>query len=251
MSRDGIRHEGEEDFAKPIARALLRDARLSFGARGLFVYLWDLPKGWKVNSAHLATQSPAGKDAIRSMLAELAAVGAMSTEAILQEEGKGKFCGTRWVVYAPKLWAVEAPLSNKKTERGETRPSVPPTVGEPASKVLRGFKDHKVEGKGAAATDLAIIQNDADQYLLDSLIDKFGDAKIEAAAIQLARDGKRPYPSFIKKIIEADEKTAKKQAEKQSQGEPESKRAANTIPRDEARVRLAAAKKAITGYGAA
>ena len=38
-----IRREGEINYAKPLARALLRDSRLSFGARGLFAYLWDLP----------------------------------------------------------------------------------------------------------------------------------------------------------------------------------------------------------------
>lgn len=62
-----IRREGEINYAKPLARALLRDERLSFGARGLFSYLWDLPAGWKTNSNHLATVSPHGRDAIRTL----------------------------------------------------------------------------------------------------------------------------------------------------------------------------------------
>jgi hypothetical protein len=50
-----IRREGEVNYSKPLARALLRDSRLSFGARGLFAFLWDLPGGWRTNTAHLAS----------------------------------------------------------------------------------------------------------------------------------------------------------------------------------------------------
>lgn len=55
---------GEVHYSKPMARALLRDVRLSFGARGLFAFLWDLPKGWKPNLAHLVTMNPKGREAV-------------------------------------------------------------------------------------------------------------------------------------------------------------------------------------------
>lgn len=43
---DSLVREGKVSYAKPIHRALLRDARLSFGARGLFAFIWDLPRNW-------------------------------------------------------------------------------------------------------------------------------------------------------------------------------------------------------------
>jgi len=143
-----IRREGEINYAKPLARALLRDSRLSFGARGLFSFLWDLPQGWRANSSHLISQSPQGKDAVRTLLKELEAVGAMRDEVI--RGAGGKLAGKRWVLVSPDRWAVEAPLSTltKKTpdpgaapeaistEGRVSRLSEKPTIGETATKVL-------------------------------------------------------------------------------------------------------------------
>ncbi|MHB1619836.1 MAG: hypothetical protein ACYCTY_07640 [Sulfuricella sp.] len=146
-----IRREGEVDYSKPLARALLRDGRLSFGARGLFAFLWDLPSGWKTNSIHLAGMSPQGRDAVRTLLKELEAVGAMRDEAI---RGKGgRLAGSRWVLVTPERWAIESPLSIHKTpetapgagstERRVFRSSGNPKVGKPSTKVYQGEGDSK------------------------------------------------------------------------------------------------------------
>lgn len=141
---DYLVREGEVDFARPLPRALLRDSRLSWGARGLFAFLWDLPGGWRPNSRHLAVMGPDGRDAVRARLAELVAVGALRFEPIPAAEG-GRFCGKKWVLRAAELWAREAPLAADKT--AETAPdgqvtegrisrlSDSPTVGKPTSKV--------------------------------------------------------------------------------------------------------------------
>lgn len=130
-----IRREGEVEFSKPLARALFRDSRLSFSARGLFAFLWDLPADWLIRSTWLATRGPDGKDAIRARLAELRTVGAMRIEPIRADDGK--VAGTRWVLISPDKWAKAAPLRHP-TESGISRLSVFPTVGEPAAKVLQG-----------------------------------------------------------------------------------------------------------------
>lgn len=137
MSSIEIRREGEVEFSKPLARALFRDSRLSFSARGLFAFLWDLPADWLIRSTWLATRGPDGKDAIRARLAELRAVGAMRIEPIRSADGK--VAGTRWVLISPEKWAKAAPLSHS-TESGISRLSAFPTVGEPATKVLQGVK---------------------------------------------------------------------------------------------------------------
>lgn len=146
-----IRREGEVDYSKPLARALLRDGRLSFAARGLFAFLWDLPCGWKTKSDHLAKMSPQGRDAVRTLLKELEAVGAMRDEAI-REKG-GRLAGRRWVLVTPERWAIESPLSTHKTPEtvsgaGSTegrvfRSSENPKVGKPSTKVYQVEGDLK------------------------------------------------------------------------------------------------------------
>ena len=93
---DYLVREGETEFSKPIARAVLRDGRLTFGARGLFTFLWDLPHGWRPNVEHLSKMGPEGKDAVRTKLRELQSVGAMRIEPI--QDGKGRLSGKRWVL---------------------------------------------------------------------------------------------------------------------------------------------------------
>lgn len=108
-----ILREGEISDSKPMPRALLRDGRLSFGARGLFAYLWDLPSGWRTNSEHLSTVSPQGRDAVRTLLKELEKAGAMRSEAIRNEQGL--MAGKRWILISPDRWAIDRPLSSKKS----------------------------------------------------------------------------------------------------------------------------------------
>lgn len=145
MMWDQLVREGEVDFAKPLARALLRDARLSWGARGLFAFLWDLPAGWRPNSIHIAKMGPDGRDAVRARLAELEKVGALRIE-LIRGEG-GQLAGKRWVLVAPERWARESPLSGGSTpktlsdvgitEGRISRSSANPKIGKPNSKVLQ------------------------------------------------------------------------------------------------------------------
>ena len=98
-----IIREGEIDFSKPLPRALLRDSRLSFGARGLFAFLWDLPRGWSPCLAHLVKMAPEGRDALRARLGELQRVGAIRIEANREDEAgnqlpAGQIAGRRWVL---------------------------------------------------------------------------------------------------------------------------------------------------------
>jgi len=104
----GLAFEGREAMAVPVPRALVRDARVSWAARGLFIFLWDLPEGWAPRSSHLKKMGPGGRDAMRSILRELEAVGALRLEKIRTAQ---RVVGTRWVVRAPALWALEAPLA--------------------------------------------------------------------------------------------------------------------------------------------
>lgn len=139
---DFLVREGHVAFAKPLPRALLRDRRLSWAARALFAFLWDLPLGWRPNARHLAQMGPDGRDAVRARLAELEAVGALRFEPIPAGEG-GRLAGRRWVLRAAEMWAVEAPLATEPPPNGRFtddrifRFSENPIFGKSAPKVHR------------------------------------------------------------------------------------------------------------------
>jgi hypothetical protein len=65
----------------------------------------------------------------------------------------------------------------------------------------------------AALRKLVVVDNEQDEVLLSLLVSTHGGGKIEFFAKKLIGDGKRPYLSSIKKLIEAD---VKKQAKNQT-----------------------------------
>jgi hypothetical protein len=58
-----------------LPNALLQDDCLTWAARGLLAYLFSRGDGWEVQTAHLVTQSPMGRDGVRSVLRELELIG--------------------------------------------------------------------------------------------------------------------------------------------------------------------------------
>ena len=245
-----IRHLGFITYTRPIARAVLRDTRLTFGARGLFAYLCDLPEGWVIRRKHLATMGPEGLDAISSRLKELMRVGAMFIEPIREDEDGnpipgGRIAGKRWVLVAPEQWAIESPLAREpspdatSTEDGKTPLSVLPTVGKSAAKGLQGVKGLQAEaapraparGSADAATttqigkrrikrDSGIVTWDAEDIRqAERLEQKHSADHIHAAVTALTDDGKEPVPGVVTRQIdrqqrrqEADQRRANAEA---------------------------------------
>lgn len=231
-----IHREGEINYAKPLARALLRDVRLSFGARGLFAFLWDLPSGWRTNSEHLASMSPQGRDAIRTLLKELERVGAMRSEAIRSEGGR--MAGKRWILVSPDRWAIESSLSVSKnpatapngasTERRDSRPSGNPMVGESNTKVLQGVKvvqkaAARASARGTAdAATFGKKRNVRPSGIITWLPSDVPDAEvieqrytsddITAAAAALTAAGKQPVPGLIQQKIDQQLREAEQRA---------------------------------------
>jgi nitrate reductase assembly molybdenum cofactor insertion protein NarJ len=164
MSRIQIVHNGEDTpFSKPIKRALLRDARLSYGARGLFAMLWDFPSDWIFYSSHIVGMSPSGMTQLKNYLKELKTIGAIKifpkqlsreeavelTKISTKKYRAGQITGKQWVLNNPDLWAIGASLSNANNKDSKGSPkdrfstsrqnqsSVKPTNGKSTAKGLR------------------------------------------------------------------------------------------------------------------
>jgi hypothetical protein len=211
---DYLIREGEIEFSKPIARAVLRDRRLSFGARGLFIFVWDLPAGWRPNIGHLSRMGPERKDAIRSRLRELQNVGAIRFEPIQSDDGKLR--GTRWILVNPQKWARISPLkssgSEPATEDRKIRESVGQTLGDPDAKGLQ-FHGSAIEAelppqqqrqKGCTASAAVIKRlrirasgiitwNVDDELLADSLEKEYSEELIKVAVAAIDN----PLPGIV------------------------------------------------------
>lgn len=123
-----IRQDPQETpYAKPIKRAVLRCASLSYGARGLVVLIWDYPQEWVFNLNQLVKMSPGGITQLKGYIRELKEAGAIQilpnrltaddAEKLNKKLGKkyrqGQILGRTWVLNHPDNWAVEYSLKGE------------------------------------------------------------------------------------------------------------------------------------------
>ncbi len=78
-----------------ISQTCAEDNRLSWGARGLFLYLHGRPEGWKINFKNLKNRSSSdGKSKLNKYIKELQRYGYLKIEKIKDEAGR--FKGAIW-----------------------------------------------------------------------------------------------------------------------------------------------------------
>lgn len=102
-----IRQQRTRNFTI-LDNAQVRDARLSWKARGLLAYLLSLSEGWQLRISYLTRQAPDGRHSTRAGLAELQRHGYL---VIARERGvHGRFERTTWtIVQTPPAVANEKP----------------------------------------------------------------------------------------------------------------------------------------------
>lgn len=236
MSDIKIQHEGREPFRAQIPRSVLRDQRLTFGARGLFGFLWDLPNGWEIRLAHLAALGPEGRDAVRARLRELERVGAIRVEE--QRRDNGTISGKTWIMVNPDRWAVESPLSStKKYKEIKLKSDIPTSAyshfGKSAPKVLQGVKvlqeeaaaprahargtdsaaAHHIKGKRRACRPSGLVTWLADDVLAAEAIEQQHTPDVIAHAVAaLTAAGKQPVPGLVQQKIEQQLREAEQRA---------------------------------------
>ncbi|NVO88919.1 conserved phage C-terminal domain-containing protein [Lactobacillus rhamnosus] len=79
-----------------VSNTLARDNRLSWKARGIFIYMWSMPADWQFYAEELETHAPEGRDALAKGLKELEKLGYLKR---IQTKGKnGKFRTKNWEI---------------------------------------------------------------------------------------------------------------------------------------------------------
>jgi len=99
-------HHNFDDHYTQMPNAWLRDARLSFRARGLISLIMSHSQGWSLSINSLADQNQEGKDALRSAILELEALGYLSRS---QPNEGGRFGESIWTTHDPE----DSPLTEK------------------------------------------------------------------------------------------------------------------------------------------
>jgi hypothetical protein len=107
-------HDFDDHFAQ-IPNSWLRDARLSFKARGLLALLMSHREGWSLSVNALASQNQEGKDAIRSAIQELEGYGYLYRT---QSNEGGKFGEAIWITTDPSdLPLADFPTTDNPTPK--------------------------------------------------------------------------------------------------------------------------------------
>lgn len=102
-----------------LPNALLRNANLSWKARGLLTYLLSLPPDWLVNLNHLTTQAPDGKDSLMTGFTELRKAGYIKAQRIRGEQGR--YTGMEYLVY-DEPQAPDEDYNNEPDNENEEQP---------------------------------------------------------------------------------------------------------------------------------
>lgn len=87
-----------------LSNAMLQDPTLSFRARGVLASILSRPPGWSTNSSLLAEQGAEGRDAIRTVLAELEGKGYLRRTK--ERNAEGQFISITEVSMTPTLEPV-------------------------------------------------------------------------------------------------------------------------------------------------
>lgn len=100
-----------------VDRETIRDASLSYRARGVLVWLLDKPNDWHTSAEGIAQHGTEGRDAIRAALRELQNAGYLRRAPYRDDAGKW---ATEWTVYERPQRETSAGLPSTVSQASST-----------------------------------------------------------------------------------------------------------------------------------
>jgi hypothetical protein len=110
-------HHSFDDQFTQIPNAWVRDSRLTFKARGILAMLLSHIEGWQLNIYSIAQMNIEGRDAIRTAINELEALGYLRRE---QPVSNGKFQEVVWITQDPDFSTISPPSGFPTTDKPMT-----------------------------------------------------------------------------------------------------------------------------------
>lgn len=127
---------------------LIKDDRLSWKARGIFIYLWAMPDDWNFYVEEVAKHSKDKVEALQTGLSELEKYGYLERK---MTKSKGRFTGMSWKLSDTGDFTVKAvsrPTEN--SVNGEFRPTENPALqnkNNTKEKLITKEKDNKLSAR--------------------------------------------------------------------------------------------------------
>jgi hypothetical protein len=154
MSVRRVRLKFEDRPFVRIPNDWMRDARLSYRARGVLAQIMTHTDDWIVNLASLVAGGSEGRDAVKGALAELRAAGYLAL-VTNQEADTGRITGREYVLTDPAEISVKNP---DQTERRETRRTVIPFDGKTDPK-KNNLKEEQSKKQGPLTKEPSIASD--------------------------------------------------------------------------------------------
>ena len=128
-----------------ISNILARDKRLTWKARGIFLYMWSQADNWQFYVREIASHAVDGERALTSGLKELEKYGYLIRKHRIAKHGG--FAGMDWIL-------TDRPEINKASEKHQPQNNIDDKKTENSEKNVQNVSDTKCTGY-----DLYLIQN--------------------------------------------------------------------------------------------
>ena len=100
-----------------VSNQVIRDERLSWKARGIFVYLWSQADNWQFYVSEVARHATDGRESLQNGLKELEEFGYLK-RINRQENKSGRFSGMDWILSDIHNQQAEKPVDGETTKKG-------------------------------------------------------------------------------------------------------------------------------------
>jgi DnaD and phage-associated domain len=183
----------KRDYFVILDRGFAQNKKLSWKARGIFLYLWSQDDSWEFYETEVANHAKDGRDSLRSGLKELEDEGFLTRKRSRDENGRVK--GTEWHLHETPM--LENPTQEKPRLENAT------LISNNLNKQQQNKQEREAHAENAfeafSKTDATL--NSFTRPQLIEAIDRFGDDVVTYAINKMAEQATYPSFSFLSKKL--------------------------------------------------